>query len=235
MRVEWLLQTAAGQPALRQGVAPAGLLGPDERALFDALRTDKGRHDWLLGRWTAKRLVQAVAQRAGRVVPLDRIAIGNRASGEPTATLRDDPRTALTLSLSHSHGFALCAVLPAADRPLGIDLERVTPRPAGFLADYATPAEQALVAGTPAERRDLHVTAIWSAKEAVLKALHKGLSVDTRAVSCLIDLAGREPFEWQPFAVKLDPERLPQAPAALRGWWRVAGPFVMTLATDDSI
>lgn len=233
MRVEWLLQSAAGQPALRAGIPPAGMLCPAEQALFGALHSAKRRGDWLLGRWTAKRLVQAVVQRSGHSVALDRILIANRPTGEPTATLLDDPAVPLTLSLSHAHGLALCAVLPAADRPLGIDLEQVAVRPATFAGDYFTPAEQALLAAGPPAQRDLHITAIWSAKEAVLKALHKGLSVDTRAVSCLIAPAAQPPHAWQPFALALDANRLSGRPLlVLAGWWRVAGPFVMTLAAE---
>lgn len=239
MRVEWLLQTAAGQPALRYGIPPAGLLCPAERARFDALPAtasgDKRRRDWLLGRWTAKRLVQALMQQTGRAVALDRIAIANRPTGEPTATLLDAPTVPLTLSLSHAHGLALGAVLPSADRRLGIDLERVAPRPATFVADYFTPAEQALVTASAPAWRDWQVTAIWSAKEAALKALHKGLSVDTRAVSCLIAVPPSLPRDWQPFGLALDAARLPAgALPALHGWWRAAGPFVLTLVAEDA-
>lgn len=55
-----------------------GLLTPAEQAVFEGLKSDKRRRDWLLGRWTGKRLVQALAEGyfcIGHGVPLDAVEI----------------------------------------------------------------------------------------------------------------------------------------------------------------
>jgi hypothetical protein len=60
---------------------------------------------------------------------------------------------------------------------------QVEARSEGFIADYLSADEQALVARTsPAERSAL-VTLFWSAKESALKALRTGLRLDTRCVT----------------------------------------------------
>ncbi len=76
---------------------------------------------------------------------------------------------ALHFNLSHSGDLALIALAP---RPVGIDLERDTPADAQALAQaWFTPAEQARLA----QGNDDFLT-LWTAREAVLKAMGTGLS-----------------------------------------------------------
>ncbi|MBE2224326.1 MAG: 4-phosphopantetheinyl transferase family protein, partial [Anaerolineae bacterium] len=77
------------------------------------------------------------------------------------------------------------------------------------------------------------VTAVWSAKEAVLKALHLGLTVDTRSVACLLDVGEERPLTWTPFPIHCDDTRLPQAAPPLTGWWRTYENFVLTLVVKN--
>jgi phosphopantetheinyl transferase len=79
-------------------------------------------------------------------------------------------------SIAHAGGYAVCAVAPA-DIAIGVDIE-----PAGRVRNQtlrlvATPAERAEV-----ERGALDATALWTCKEAVLKAAGAGIS-DVRRVS----------------------------------------------------
>jgi len=205
------------------------LLSPAEAAAYAALRTAKRRRDWLLGRRVAKRLVQAsVAARTGQTLPLHDIAILSHADGWPQVTLPtlgvDAPP--LTLSISHSHDRAFCALL-WGDRPLGCDLEFIEPRSPGFVADYFTAGERALVAAMPETQRAVLANAIWSGKEAALKAIRRGLAEDTRLVTCLpgqeADAGGWRTlrYRWETPARGLPP---------LMGWWRALDGFVVTLA-----
>lgn len=221
--IRWLVQSAESVPPSN------GWLDSAESAHCLTLKSHKRQFDWLLGRWTAKNLARHVLASRGAPVALDAIVVGNRPSGEPfvaaPAALADS-----TLSISHARGHALCALVADAVLPLGADIEAVEPRHPDFAADYFTAAEQALVAQTPSALRPTIVTAVWSAKEAALKALHKGLSVDTRSVTCLIaPPADAAPTSWEPFTIIVDGDRLPDAPA-LTGYWRAFGAFVLTLA-----
>lgn len=227
--IQWLVQDVSAHPALARGTVPAGLLTPAELTRYQSLASDNRRRDWLLGRWTAKRLLQAVLD---GTPALDVIELDNSADGVP---LVRSPRALLhgQLSISHSQQHALAAVNLLRDAPLGADLERVVPRSAAFIADYFTPPEQALTAGATDARRPLVANAIWSGKEAALKALQLGLSVDTRAVTCTFALPASPPTTWAPLAIDLDRARLPAGRPPLQGWWRAHGDFVLTLVTTE--
>jgi hypothetical protein len=58
--IHWLVQTTKEIPEFKRGCSLSGLLSAREQERLAALKTEKRRHDWLLGRWTSKLLVQAV-------------------------------------------------------------------------------------------------------------------------------------------------------------------------------
>ncbi|MEN9935778.1 MAG: hypothetical protein RLZZ387_2357 [Chloroflexota bacterium] len=274
--IHYLLQSSADHPGLAEGVPPEGLLSAAERERFESLGTAKRRRDWLLGRWTAKRLLQTTLRQQGCDLPLDALEIRAAPDGAPEVVLahaadgapevfvgqRATQHSALStqhsalstqysLSISHSRGRALCALSVGGGLAVGCDIELVELRSPGFARDYFTEDERALLAGAPAEQRDTLVTTIWSAKEAALKALRLGLTVDTRAVTCLPELvplaaggaggsqggSAHQPCGegvWHPIAITTDPALLDRPDPCLRGWWRVAGDFALTLASITS-
>jgi 4'-phosphopantetheinyl transferase len=188
-----------------------------------------------LGRWTAKRLLQAALFRdRGRVSPLNGLEIQAAADGAPQAIYDQDGQRLAgpTISLSHAGKRALCALSPSASR-LGADIERVEPRDARFVEDYFAPEEIELVEQVRPALHDLHVSAIWSAKEAVLKALRVGLTVDTRAVICRVLPAAARPDTWVRFSVALDPALWPGP--ALAGWWRGLDDYALALAAGGRL
>lgn len=244
--IHWLVQSSHERPELERGTAPEWLLAGSERERLAALKTPKRRHDWLLGRWTSKLLAQAVLVRSETAAPaLNEMQVSNAASGAPflTSTL-DDQELPVTLSISHSGDRAFCAavgILAAGEITggiLGADIERIEARSPGFVEDYFTETESALLDRAPSRSRDVLVTATWSAKEAALKALHLGLTVDTRSATCLIEPVLEGDSTWTPFPIEWDVRRLnsfsqirgelPQ----LVGWWRIMDGFVLTLAAD---
>lgn len=217
---------------------PEAFLSAAELETYRAFRFEKRRTDWLLGRWTAKRLLQAVMlQETNELLARDALEIFNDADGVPFARIRSQ-RAAWNLSISHSNQHALCACspLPLGERlgvrGIGADLELIEPREDYLVRDYFTAREQARVdASTPAQR-DLVVTAIWSAKEAALKAIHKGLSLDTRAVEISLALFEQAPAQWTRFEIEFAFEQA----ETFSGWWRVQAGFVLTIvgASDDA-
>ncbi|GIK58731.1 MAG: 4'-phosphopantetheinyl transferase superfamily protein [Chloroflexi bacterium] len=222
--IHWLKQSLAEIPA-------DDYLTDAELARFQELKTDKRRTDWLLGRWTAKRLLQTVIwETDGVTPPLDMITITNNVDGVPDYRLPiTDHR--FSISISHAHGRAFVAAVEKTHAPIGVDMELIQPRLAGFAEEYFTLAEIALGYGLIGAERVVWETAVWSAKEAVLKALHLGLSVNTRAISCLIEPVARPSNIWMPFVICYDQTRLPRPAPPLTGWWRVEDGFVLTIAT----
>ncbi|HYU58554.1 MAG TPA: 4'-phosphopantetheinyl transferase superfamily protein [Actinomycetota bacterium] len=201
-----------------------GWLAPEERAIMDGLRVPKRRADWRLGRWTAKR---AVAETLGTAAgpPADlRILAGPDGAPEAFVGWRPLP---VAISISHRGGLAACAVAPA-NAALGCDLEVVEARSAGFVADFFTEDERALVEAAPPARRHLLAALVWSAKESALKALRTGLRSDTRSVEVSVEpgTAGA----WSPLAVR---DR--SADRRLRGWWRAVDEAVLTVVADPPV
>jgi 4'-phosphopantetheinyl transferase len=199
------------------------------------MRFPKRRREWLLGRWTAKRLLlRAYPKYAG--LPLNAITVGNDPDGAPYLSVADVGRLALSLSISHRSERAFCALLSptlaAPEAAVGADMELVEPRDPAFVSDYFTAAEAERVWAAPEALRNTLVTVLWSAKEAVLKVLRLGLTVDTRSVE-LRHVAGIEP----PFGTRLPSEwaaievhcALPDTPP-LCAWWKPQANYVLTLA-----
>jgi 4'-phosphopantetheinyl transferase len=238
--IHWLLQSTSDHPDLARGVAPAELLGEAEQARLASLKSHKRRRDWLLGRWTAKRLVQwYVERRTGVCLPLPALAIESEPSGAPRVIADCGLQIAdyapnlqsticnLQLSISHSGDRALCGL--GEGTHVGVDIERIERRDWQFVEDYFTADEILQVQTAPVEQYETLITTIWSAKEAALKALHLGLTVDTRSVSCSI--AEPDPArDWGDVAFALDSRLLPFGTApALTGWWRQMDDVVLTV------
>ncbi len=157
-----------------------GVLSPSELTKFSAFRFPKRQKEWLQGRWAAKALAHSLP--AYRVTPLDQIEILNTPEGAPFLQVQGQAARADCLTISHSGHLALCALASGPGFRVGADLEKIEPRTETFILDYFTPAECQLVEAVSAESRAVLVTLIWSAKEAMLKALGVGLHWDTRMV-----------------------------------------------------
>ncbi len=246
-QVDWMVQPLSAHPLLSAGDAPAGLLASTECARLARLTIPKRRRDWLLGRWTAKHLLQSyLGQITHTQVPLDALAIGNDPDGAPYATtLRS--RLPVSLSISHSGGYSFCAVAPffsdcaLAGAPtekieIGADIERIEHRGREFVADFFTPDELNQVDHAPESFRDTLVTIIWSAKEAMLKALRLGLTVDTRCIdveAIPLDTPTHSPVAntgWADLRLSLAPSVDYSMADEPVGWWRIMDGYVLTLA-----
>jgi 4'-phosphopantetheinyl transferase len=152
-------------PALLPSLAE--LLSPDERDRADRFVRRHDRERFVAGRAFLRLLLSRLVGSESAAL---RFAYGP--NGKPALEAPAD----LAFNLAHSGGLAVCAV--AAGRSgLGVDVERV--RPLGDLAGMAraafAPGEAARIVSLPEPERLLAFFDAWTRKEALLKALGRGL------------------------------------------------------------
>lgn len=235
--IHWLIQKATAHPDLLRGVPPASLLSAEETAVFNDLKILKRRQDWLLGRWTTKQLLQEVIrQELDQTVPFSGMSILASEDGAPHVYFDSqfaDYNGKFTISISHSHNTAFCAAVKKPDWPMGADMEWIESRSPRFAVDYFTDNEQAFLASVPFKLVDMQVTALWSAKEAALKAVRQGLRFDTRNVECRFEVVKNTPQEWAPFDIRWNQQTADMSLPRLSGWWMAADDYVLTLAVGE--
>jgi 4'-phosphopantetheinyl transferase len=189
------------------------------------MRFAKRRADWRLGRWTAKWAVSAWLGLPASREALRDLEIRPAPSGAPEV-FSANRSAAVTISLSHGSGLAVCAVASTcrAGPALGCDIERIEPHSDLFLADYFTIEEQVLVRETPFGDRWRLLALLWSAKESLLKALRLGLRVDTRSVNVTPELPlAADGIAWHALRVRY------AEIGTLCGWWGESAGFARTL------
>ena len=200
-------------------------LSASERARLDGLLVPKRRADWRLGRWTAKCAVSGYLKLPGDPEALAETELRPAPSGAPRVFLHGEPAP-VALSLSHSGCTGFCAIAPSGSE-VGCDLETVEPRSLAFLADYFTNEERELVAQTEIANRDRVLTLLWSAKESALKALRRGLRLDTRSVNAdPSNFPQTRDEEWRRVRVAHLGGR------TFHGWWRQSRDLVYTVVAD---
>lgn len=145
-------------------------------------------------------LLEILARYLGGTTDEVRLVAGEH--GRPR--LAEAPVTTLDFNWSHCAGHA--AVALARGLAPGIDIEPLGERANALrLAQrYFHPAETAALATLPAQERSRAFLELWTAKEALLKALGRGLAFGLHRlqVSCgpaprLLALEGDSPAAWQ--------------------------------------
>jgi 4'-phosphopantetheinyl transferase len=117
-------------------------------------------------------LREALSLRAD--VPPERWAFRNGPHGKPEISGAEES-LGLAVSLSHTKGFAVCAV---ADRgQVGVDVEHARRKPPLRISETCfAPAERRALDGLPESDRPGRFFEYWTLKEALLKAIGLGLT-----------------------------------------------------------
>jgi 4'-phosphopantetheinyl transferase len=196
---------------------PAGTewLAAAEANRFAGMGYRKRRTEALLGRWTAKRTIAMTLGLGVDPADLASVVVRNAADGAPEVFVDDSP-VDMAIAMTDRADWAVAAVRHGPDR-IGCDLEIVEPRSDRFIADYFTPAEQALL---DVGDRDLLANLLWSAKESALKVLRTGLRRDTR--SAVVSPTPGNGDRWTELSVMVDG-------SSQSGWWITYGDFVLTV------
>jgi 4'-phosphopantetheinyl transferase len=193
----WAVQLDGHASVIRE---MALLLDDEERGRASRFRRRVDRDRFIVAHAELRRVLARYLR-----MPADRLRFHRDRFGKPSLA----HQTALTFNLTHGDSVALIAV--ARGRPVGVDVERVTPIDDAF--------DIAEICFAPAERRALHAVPprqvshaffnCWTRKEAFIKAVGTGFSAPLKA-----------------FEVSLEPD----SPARLRrvsGSARVASSWTM--------
>lgn len=172
-------------------------LPAEERERAAAIRHDRTRQRWVAARW-ALRLV------LGRYLDEDpaRIVLQLGSHGKPALATSPAP---LRFNLSHSGELALIAV--AAEREVGIDVERIDPaRRVADLAGIGLGEEEAAAvrAAAPEARVSLFYDA-WVRREAIAKCLGVGLAAPLPSLPVAITGLDTDPGYAAAIAVSGEP------------------------------
>jgi len=201
-------------------------LSAREQEVLQSLTHVKRRHDWRLGRWTAKQLVRAYLGAENAAPAVEEIDIRADDAGAPEVFVHDEP-AGMTISISHSGGVAFC-VLAGGICALGCDVEGIEQRSPAFINDYFTPSEAAIIDRAQEGEHPLLATLIWSAKESAMKALHTGLRVPPDRIEVMLSGLS-DALPWTPLTVAC-----PSMSRRLSGGWRRRDGFVQTVVSDAS-
>jgi 4'-phosphopantetheinyl transferase len=200
-------------------------LSPREVAWVARMRFPKRRGEFRLGRWTAKKALALYLGRDSSPGALDSVEIDRAPDGAPAPLVDGRPADAY-VTMTDRADQAVCLVGPPGTA-LGCDLELVEARSDTFVADFLTPAEQALVAAAGGEdARDLLANLVWCGKESALKVLRTGLRRDTRSVEVSFP-DGAKVDGWAPMSVRA------VEGTVFPGWWQRFGAFVLTVAATE--
>lgn len=150
-----------------------GMLSPGEQARAARLHFERDRTTYILAHalWRLS---------LGICLDLDaaKVRLTSTAAGQPQL-----PGTAFSTSLSHSGSWLAIAI--CAGVTVGVDIECSPPRAAltALMPTICTPAEIVELAPLPALDREAALLALWTRKEALLKAFGVGLNADPSLLS----------------------------------------------------
>lgn len=203
-----------GEPELD----PASFLCEQEAGLLGPRAVAKRRDDFHRGRFIAKKLLAAhfpgTSPIDHGVLPDDR---GVPIPRDPSGQARP-----VSLSITHTRGYAGAAIV-AAPLQVGIDAERAIENRDLITGNFYTEAEQALVARAAEPARV--ATTIWSAKEAITKAIGDGLRVPLLTIE-VHAIGERHSDGWRDVDVRV------QDQGVMPAWAWNEGDCVVVVALD---
>jgi 4'-phosphopantetheinyl transferase len=206
---------------IRQHVAMRSILGHDIASVASRL-DNSSLHIWLLGYQRSQQRQPLHALLGAYLgLPADAVALEEGEHGRPGLAPPWDQL--LQFNWSHSAGKAIVAV--ARDIVPGIDIERIRPRlKAMQLAErFFHPEETAALQALEESRREHAFLQLWTAKEAILKALGHGVSFGLHRLRLsvgstspnLLWLDGEDAAQWQLRSLEIDSDHI--AKVAWRG------------------
>jgi 4'-phosphopantetheinyl transferase len=170
----------------------AAYLSPDEQARAARFRFERDRRSFTIARGVLRSLL-------GRYMNLlpEEVRFAYGAQGKPDL----DPQVhgaGLRFNLSHSG--VVCLVAIAQNALVGVDVEQRNPqvKHADLVNRFFAAAEQHHYHALPEEQKIAAFYALWTSKEAYLKATGSGLSGSLQRVSVALDPQALDPAQPEP-------------------------------------
>jgi 4'-phosphopantetheinyl transferase len=184
----WWMQLDAPPAAVIEGWRHC--LGAAEQAQADRFYFAEDRYTYIAAHWLIRNALTSV----DGLPQTDWRFIAEK-YGKPTI----DPalgRPDLRFNLSHSRGFAACAI--AIGATIGIDVEMLSRKQGGLdIAErFFSPSEVAILRGTASNQQLEMFFRLWTLKEALIKATGEGLHRPLDSFS----------FSFDPTVVRFHPE-----------------------------
>ena len=157
------------------------VLGEKELDFYNHLKIQKRKTEWLGGRLALKKLVAPHTQHTFKEIEI----LTPGGVGKPTVCV-GGKELQIPFGLTHSNGYAVAAIAPHAQY-IGIDLEKISPRLGAWKNNFFHPSELT-------REDDAFLTTLWTQKEALVKLLGSGLTVnsyDVRVVHNTPQFLGR--------------------------------------------
>ncbi|WDP92483.1 MAG: 4'-phosphopantetheinyl transferase superfamily protein [Desulfobacter sp.] len=149
-------------------------LTPEELARLNEFKALKKQVEWFCGRYSAKSLAKEILMPEQAE---NQITIAYMEEGAPYLT--EFPRHCL--SLSHSGIYTAAALAEIPDMPMGIDLEKMGPRPGSAFMKTAFTQKEIRQMGNSSHA----LFTAWTLKEAYLKYIRKGFNESLHQVEVL--------------------------------------------------
>lgn len=175
-------------PAAAPDATTLALLDDAERTRLERLRRPADRARFATGRRLAREALGDALGVAPAAVPLVLTAAGRPVLGSPAEGWPGAPAP-LDVSIAHAGPHVVVAVADGGRR-VGVDVEGGPGAPVpddGLLGVVCTPAERVALAALPPDARRDAFLALWTRKEALLKADGRGLLVDPATVEVATD------------------------------------------------
>ena len=196
-----------------------------ERTRLNGFRSVDRQRDFRLGRWTAKQALKRWRSASQERVPWGAFEMHSDERGRPIA-VADGRLLDLPISISHRKRRALCVLAPGV-KLVGCDIEIVEGRSSSFINDHLTAPEKDTVKGSSLAP-DQSITVLWSAKEAVYKALDQVVPIVASDIE--VEFGPEGPIDsWRTFRARIGSLGGRQH----QGWWRLIGTWVLTVVADS--
>ncbi|MBL1275220.1 MAG: 4'-phosphopantetheinyl transferase superfamily protein [Ectothiorhodospiraceae bacterium] len=148
---------------------PQNWFHPSEWSRVNALKVEKRRKEFVLGRCACKLATSAYLEEPH----LEHLVINAGIFGQPILRFLSNHHP--ELSITHTDTVAL-AVASEQGCPIGLDIEKLTDRNTDFLAEHITQRDLRLLAGLTPNVNHAYFRA-WTIKEALSKVLRCGITI----------------------------------------------------------